>query len=238
MGVKRITIKTGTYRPVDIAFVMKLSSEAKIDGVTFDGAGGGTGMSPIPMMNESGVPTIYLEAWVLKACQFLKQRGRHVPDIAMAGGFSNEHQIVKAIALSGFDGEPYVKAIAMARAPLLAVMKARYFQDLAARNALPPDFTRRYGAKPEQFFVSSYELIAKYGESLFERILKSGAVGLYTYFQKLATGIKILMAGQRKYSLMMLNRTDLAALTERASRVTGLPTVDEVDSEVFETILQ
>ncbi|MEM0005772.1 MAG: hypothetical protein QW406_02765 [Ignisphaera sp.] len=69
--------------------------------------------------------------------------------IAMVGGFSNEHQIVKAIALSGFDGEPYVKAIAMARAPLLAVMKARYFQDLAARNALPPDFTRRCGAKPE-----------------------------------------------------------------------------------------
>ncbi|MEM0005771.1 MAG: hypothetical protein QW406_02760 [Ignisphaera sp.] len=45
------------------------------------------------------------------------------------------------------------------------------------------------------------------------------------------------MAGQRKYSLVMLNRTGLAGLTERASRVTGLPTVD-VDSEIFGTILQ
>jgi hypothetical protein len=237
MGVKKVIVKTGTYRPIDIAFVMKLASEAKINGVTFDGAGGGTGMSPIPMMNESGVPTIYMEMWVLKACQILKQKGRHIPDIAMAGGFSNEHQIVKAIALSGFDGEPYVKAIAMARAPILAVMKARYFQELSTKNALPQDFVKKYGLKPEQFFISTYELVSKHSVHQFEKILKSGAIGLYTYFEKIVTGIKILMTGQRKYSLRLLNRSDLAALTERAARVTGLPTIEEVDKEAFEAIL-
>jgi hypothetical protein len=45
------------------------------------------------------------------------------------------------------------------------------------------------------------------------------------------------MAGQRKYKLWLLDRSDLAALTERAARVTGLPTIDAVDSDVFELIL-
>jgi hypothetical protein len=237
MGVKRIWIKTGTYRPAEIAFVMKLASEAKADGVTFDGAGGGTGMSPVPMMNESGVPTLYMEAWVLKACNALKKRGLHVPDIAMAGGFSTEHQVVKAIALSNFGEGPYVKAIAMARTPILAVMKSKYFLELAEKGALPPDFTKKYGTKPEQFFITAPELTVRYGSEKFEKLVKSGAIGLYTYFTRLATGIKILMAGQRKYKLWLLDRTDVATLTERAARVLGIPTVDEVDKDVFETIL-
>ncbi|MEM1645600.1 MAG: glutamate synthase-related protein [Ignisphaera sp.] len=237
MGVKKIWIKTGCYRPIDIAFVMKLSSEAKANGITFDGAGGGTGMSPVPMMNESGVPIIYLESWVLKACQTLKKKGMHVPDIAIAGGISNEHQVVKAIALSNFGEGPYVKAVAMARAPLLAVMKSKYFLELYKKNALPQQFVEKYGTKPESFFVTSYELMNKYGVKTYERLLESGAIGLYTYFTKISTGIKILMAGQRKYKLYLLDRSDLAALTERASRVTGLPTVDEIDRDLFEYIL-
>lgn len=61
-GAKKVTLKTGAYRPVDTAWTMKVASEAKIDYITFDGAGGGTGMSPVPMMNEMGTPTVYLEA--------------------------------------------------------------------------------------------------------------------------------------------------------------------------------
>ncbi|MEM2201698.1 MAG: glutamate synthase-related protein [Ignisphaera sp.] len=237
MGVKKIWIKTGCYRPVDIAFVMKLSSEAKANGITFDGAGGGTGMSPVPMMNESGVPTIYLESWVLRACQTLKKKGMHVPDIALAGGISNEHQVVKAIALSNFGEGPYVKAVAMARAPLLAVMKSKYFFELYKKNALPQQFVEKYGAKPESFFITSYELVDRYGAKTYEKLLESGAVGLYTYFSKISTGIKILMAGQRKYQLYLLDRSDLATLTERAAKVTGLPTVDIIDGNIFEAIL-
>ncbi|MEM4695459.1 MAG: glutamate synthase-related protein, partial [Ignisphaera sp.] len=237
MGVKKIWIKTGCYRPIDVAFVMKLAAEAKADAITFDGAGGGTGMSPVPMMNESGVPTIYLEAWVLKACEIMKKKGMHVPDIAMAGGFSNEHQIVKAIAMSNFGDKPYVKAIAMARAPILAVMKSRYYVELSKKNALPQNFVEKYGSKPESFFVSIYELVGRYGAQNIERLIETGAIGLYTYFSKIATGIKILMVGQRKYRLDLLDRSDLASLTERAAKVTGIPMADEVDKELFESIL-
>ena len=85
---------------------------------TFDGAGGGTGMSPVPMMDEMSTPTVYLEAQVLKCAEILRRKGRHVPDIVMAGGFIEETQMFKAIAMSNFGYGPYVKAILMARAPL------------------------------------------------------------------------------------------------------------------------
>lgn len=236
-GAKHVFLKTGAYRPAAVAFTMKVASESKIDAVTFDGAGGGTGMSPVPMMNECGTPTIYLEAQVLKAALILKKNGRHVPDIAIAGGFTNETQIFKAIAMSNFDGQPIVKAISMARAPILAVMKAKYFLELSGEDKLPLDFAKRYGTNPEQFFIAAFELKSMYGER-FNKILKSGAIGLYTYFHhKLVEGLKQLMAGNRKFRLYLLDRTDIAALTERAARVTGLPLMDEVDKDVFETIL-
>jgi len=66
-GAKYVFLKTGAYRPEVVAFTMKAASEAKIDLLTFDGAGGGTGMSPVPMMNEMSTPTVHLEAQVLMA---------------------------------------------------------------------------------------------------------------------------------------------------------------------------
>ena len=46
VGAKRVTLKTGAYRPADLARALKFCSQAKIDLLTIDGAGGGTGMSP------------------------------------------------------------------------------------------------------------------------------------------------------------------------------------------------
>ena len=46
MGAKYVFLKTGAYRPVDLARAVKFSSKAKIDLLTVDAAGGGTGMSP------------------------------------------------------------------------------------------------------------------------------------------------------------------------------------------------
>jgi len=43
LGAKRIFLKTGAYRPADLARAIKFSSIAKIDALTVDGAGGGTG---------------------------------------------------------------------------------------------------------------------------------------------------------------------------------------------------
>jgi hypothetical protein len=46
-----------------------------------------------------------------------------------------------------------------------------------------------------------------------------------------------LMAGARKWKLDLLDRNDLVALTERASKVTGIPLVEEAEKEAIERIL-
>ena len=45
LGFKRITLKTGAYGLRELAMAIKWGSKAKIDLLTVDGAGGGTGMS-------------------------------------------------------------------------------------------------------------------------------------------------------------------------------------------------
>ena len=235
-GAKHVTLKTGAYRPSDVAFTMKLASEAKIEAVTFDGAGGGTGMSPVPMMDEMSTPTVYLEAQVLKCAEILRKKGRYVPDIVMAGGFIKESQMFKAIAMSNFGKEPYVKAVLMARSPLLAVMKSSYFLELSTKNKLPRTFAERYGTMPDKFFITAPELKEKYGKR-FEEIPWE-AVGLYTYLnERIKVGLMQLMAGTRKWKLDLLDRNDLVALTERASKTTGIPLVEEAEEDAMERIL-
>ena len=66
VGAKFVSLKTGAYRASDLARALRYCSDAKIDMLTIDGAGGGTGMSPWRMMNEWGIPTIYLQALTMK----------------------------------------------------------------------------------------------------------------------------------------------------------------------------
>jgi len=55
-GASYVFLKTGAYRPVDLARAVAWSSKYGIDLLTVDGAGGGTGMSPWHMMNEWSGP--------------------------------------------------------------------------------------------------------------------------------------------------------------------------------------
>jgi glutamate synthase domain-containing protein 2 len=235
-GAKHVTLKTGAYRAADVAFTMKLASEAKIEAVTFDGAGGGTGMSPVPMMDEMSTPTVYLETQVLKCAEFLRKKGRYIPDLVMAGGFTKESQMFKAIAMSNFGKGPYVKAILMARSPILAVMKSSYFLELSEKGKLPKTFAERYGTSPEKFFTTAPRLKANYGDRFNE--IPWEAVGLYTYLNdRIKVGLMQLMAGTRKWKLDLLDRKDLVALTERASKTTEIPLVEEADEDAIERIL-
>ena len=235
-GAKHVILKTGAYRASAVAFTMKLASEAKIEAVTFDGAGGGTGMSPVPMMDEMSTPTVYLEAQVLKCAEILRKKGRHLPDIILAGGVIKESQMFKAIAMSNFGKGPYIKAVLMARAPLLAVMKSSYFVELSEKGKLPRTFAGRYGTTPDKFFITAPELKKEYGERVKQ--IPWEAVGLYTYLnERIKVGLMQLMAGARKWKLDILDRNDLVALTERASKVTGIPLLEEAEEEAIEKIL-
>ena len=117
-GAKYVFLKTGAYRPADLARAVKFASKAKLDLLTVDGAGGGTGMSPWRMMNEWGIPPVEICVADLQVCPPAGRAGEYVPDIAFAGGMTFEDQIFKALAL----GAPYVKAVGMARGPLAAAM--------------------------------------------------------------------------------------------------------------------
>jgi hypothetical protein len=185
------------------------------------------------MMNEMSTPTVYLEVQVLKCAQILKKKGRYVPDISMAGGFINETQIFKSIAMSNFGSGPFVKAITMARAPLTAVMKSSYFIELAKSGKLPKDFADEYTSDPEKFFACLPEVRRKAGKDV-----PYPAVGLYTYLtDRIGTGLKQLMAGCRKWKLELLSRDDLLSLTTRAEEVTGIPTPDHAAEKIMENIL-
>jgi hypothetical protein len=49
-------------------------------------------------------------------------------------------------------------------------------------------------------------------------------------------GLKQLMAGARRWKLNLLDRNDLMSLSERAAKVTGIPTVEEVEKDAIEKI--
>jgi hypothetical protein len=235
-GAKRVFLKSGGFRPSEVAYTLKIASEAKLDALTFDGAGGGTGMSPVSMMNEMNLPTVYLEALLLKCARILKSKGRYVPDLVIAGGFIEETSVLKALAMSNFGEGPLVKAVLMARSPITAVMKSSYFLQLAQKNKLPRAFTDRYGATPDRFFIATPELKKKYAERFGEIPLE--AIGVYTYLtDRVGTGLKQMMAGTRKWKLALLDRNDLMSLSERATKVTGIPTAEEVEKDAIERIL-
>jgi len=230
IGVKYITLKTGAYRPADLARALKFSSDHKIDLVTIDGAGGGTGMSPWRMMNEWGIPTLYLESLAYRMCEKLKAKGRFIPDIAIAGGFSLEDHIFKALAL----GAPYVKAVCMGRAMMIPGMAGNNITEWIKTNKLPATISK-YGSKPEEIFVKYEELKYRYGKD-FKKI-PLGAIAMYTYTDRLATGLRQLMAGERKFALSYITRNDLVSLTRECAEVTGILYIMDSDAEEVEKIL-
>ncbi|MBO8179050.1 MAG: FMN-binding glutamate synthase family protein [Archaeoglobus sp.] len=231
IGFKRITLKTGAYSAVDLALALRLGSEAKLDLVTIDGAGGGTGMSPWPMMNEWGIPTFYLESLTYQFCRKLDKRGFRVPDIAIAGGFSTEDGIFKAIAM----GAPYVKAVCMGRALMIPGMVGKNIEKWLKEGNLPKNVAK-YGNSLEEIFVTYEELKEKYGSRIKE--IPAGAIAMYTFSQKIKVGLQQLMAGSRNFKLSTISRNDLIALTEEAAKVSGIPYVMDAYREEAERILE
>jgi glutamate synthase domain-containing protein 2 len=228
LGAKYVTLKTGAYRPADLARAVKFASEARIDLLTVDGAGGGTGMSPWRMMNEWGIPTVYLESLLYKFLRRLDEKGEFVPSCAIAGGIALEDHVFKAIAL----GAPYVQAVCMGRSTLTAAMVGKTHGQLMEE-------TYGRGEKYQEMMLRTFnaaeQLKEKYGSD-FDRI-PPAAIGIYTYYDRLAIGLRQLMAGERKFALKYIDRNDIMSLTKEAAAVSGIPYIMETDAEEVEKIL-
>jgi glutamate synthase domain-containing protein 2 len=232
LGAKYIFLKTGAYRPAALAQALAYASKYQLDLLTVDGAGGGTGMSPWRMMNEWGVPTVELHSLLYQYAARLAAKGRHLPALAVAGGFTFEDQIFKGLAL----GAPFVKLIGMARGPLAAAMVGKTIGRAIDAGQMPV-YVERFGRTRDEVFVTANSLRQQLGNEEYEK-LPAGALGLYTYYERLAQGLRQLMAGSRKFSPEYLSRDDLAALTREAAQVAGLPYTMDVDKSLIDEILE
>ncbi len=224
-GAKHIFLKTGAYRPADLARAVAFASKYRIDMLTVDAAGGGTGMSPWHMMNEWGVPPVELHSLLYQYVKTIAERGDYVPPIAVGGGFTFEDQMFKGIAL----GAPYVKLVGIARAPLAAAMVGKTIGRAIEENQLPV-YVERFGSTLDEVFVTAAELRHQLGDDVFEKI-PAGAIGLYTYYERLGQGLRQLMAGARKFAVEYISRGDIASLTHEATAISGIPHVMDIDKK-------
>jgi len=217
LGFKRITLKTGAYGLRELAMAIKWSSRAKIDLLTIDGAPGGTGMSPWRMMEEWGMPSLYLHAAAYEFAKKLKDKGERVPDIAFAGGFSSEDGVFKALAM----GAPFVKAICMGRALMIPGMVGKNIDQWIKDNDLPKTVSE-FGSTVDEIFVNYEDVKKLVGNNEIQKI-PLGAIGIYSYSQKIKVGLQQLMAGARCFNIDSITRNELMSLTEECSKVTGIP---------------
>ncbi len=230
-GAKYVFLKTGAYRPVDLARAVKWSSKYRIDLLTVDGAGGGTGMSPWRMMNEWGIPPVELHTLLYQFCKQLADKGEVLPTIAVAGGFAFEDQIFKGLAMCA----PYARLVGMARAPIAAAMVGKTIGKAINEGQLPV-YVERFGSSKDEIFVTASDLRKDLGNDEFEKV-PTGALGLYTYYERLAQGLRQLMAGARKFSTELISRDDLAALTHEAADISGITYIMDVDREACAKIM-
>jgi len=182
------------------------------------------------MMNEWGIPPVYLHSLLYQYAKRLADRGEHLPAIAVGGGFAFEDQIFKGLAL----GAPFVKLVGMARAPIAAAMVGKTIGRTIDEQQVPV-YIERFGNSKDEIFVTSSKLRKEMGDRQFEK-LPTGALGLYTYYERLDQGLRQLMAGSRKFAVQHLSRDDIAALTREAAEISGISYITETDQKEVDRI--
>ncbi len=241
IGYKRISLKTGSYGMEALALAIKLATEAKLDLLTIDGSGGGTGMSPWNMMETWGVPSILLHSKAYEYASILAAKGKKVVDLAFAGGLAREDHIFKALAL----GAPFTKIICMGRAVMIPGFVGTNIQ-----GALNPSIREKIngnwdklplavselGSKPEEIFAGYYDVQKKVGANEMKNI-PLGAIAMWTLCDKLAAGLQQLMAGARKFNLKEISRNDIASANRETERETKIPFITDVLDESAKKIL-
>jgi len=209
MGLKNVYFKMAGYDPVDLEHVLRIAAATRADMVTFDGAGGGSGYSPCKMMDEWCLPTVCMEEAVCRICDRLQAEGLDLPAIAMTGGFAMEDQIYKALAL----GDGRVKAIGLCRAAMAAANSGKKIGELIAAGQVPPALAK-YGSTVQEIFQDLPDLRALYGTQADH--FAPGAIGVFSYLNRMAFGLRHFCALNRKFDLQYVNRNDLIPLTRDA----------------------
>jgi len=178
------------------------------------------------------MPPVELHSLLYNYAKQLSDQGEHIPALALAGGFTFEDQIFKGLAI----GAPFVKMIGMARSPIAAAMVGKTIGRTIDENQVPV-YVERFGNTKDEIFVTAADLRVELGDEEFEKI-PTGALGLYTYYERLAQGLRQLMCGSRKFTLEHITRDDIASLTHEAEEISGIKHITELDKEEVEDILK
>ena len=209
MGYKNFYLKMAGYDTADIKHVLMIGSMAEVDMITFDGAGGGSGYSPCKMMNEWGLPTPVLQDVVCRLVEEMKQEGLYIPAITITGGFASEDQVFKSLAY----GDGNVTAIGLCRASMTAAMMGKNIGEMIKTGNVPKNL-KKYGTTIEEIYGDLADLRAIYGKEA--NTFSPGAIGVFSYLNKIAFGVKHFAALNRKFDIALLDKSDIIPLTRDA----------------------
>lgn len=242
LGFRRISLKTGSYGMEALAMAIRFAADAKLDLLTIDGSGGGTGMSPWNMMEHWGVPSLPLHAKAWEYSRILAERGITPPDLSFAGGLAREDHLFKALCL----GAPFARMVCMGRAPMIPGFLGSNIEGVlrperrAAVNGnwdTLPSSVKSIGETPETIFAGWESVRRKVGDAEMAHI-PFGAVAMYGYADKLACGLQQFMAGARKFTIADLARDDLMSANRETAEATGIPHMIEAQEEEALAVLR
>lgn len=183
------------------------------------------------MMEEWGVPSLYLHSAAYEFAKKLADKGERVSDMAFAGGFSSEDGVFKALAL----GAPFSKAVCMGRALMIPGMVGKNI-DKWIKDGNLPRTVGQFGSTVEEIFVN-YEDVKKLVGSNEIKNIPLGAIGIYSYSEKIKVGLQQLMAGCRCFNVPAISRNELMSLTEECAKISGIPYVmDAYRKEAMEIL--
>lgn len=77
-----------------------------------------------------------------------------------------------------------------------------------------PDYLKQYGNTIEEIYGDLPDLRAIYGKEANN--FPPGAIGVFSYLNKIAFGLKHFAALNRKFNIDLLDRSDLIPLTREA----------------------
>ena len=165
------------------------------------------------------------------------QRRQHIPGVSAAGG-GLHGRVLRRVG----NGQ-----LQFAEIPAFGVADHRNHQALAPTHGdadvlviVVDDFVAVQGSidhgMPAQRLDKRAARKDMVGSSEIGKI-PLGAIGIYSYSDKLKVGLQQLMAGARKFRTEFITRQDLASLTEDCARITGIKYVmDAYREEALEII--
>jgi hypothetical protein len=115
---------------------------------------------------------------------------------------------------------------------MAAAMVGKQVEDILREGNVPKEL-QRFGSTKIEIFEDIKDLKLYYDNV---EDISCGAVGLYSYLNRITVGLQQLMALNRKFDLESIERNDIVPLTAEAKKITGLMDYSELMEKALEEI--